>query len=225
MKFHKRTDNILLAILLIIIIGIPFGLPKDILLTAFVIVIAYIIRNRKNKEQLQSIGLKNPTNLLKTILLAFLLGIIIELIIEIVFNPLFERMTGTAINLSDVDFNNSIIGYIIWVIVGFILAALPEEILFRGFILTRVSNLFDDIKVGNIIGLIVSSATFGLCHLYQGWAGVLSTGFIGFLLGIIFLQSNKNIWVCVLIHGFINFTGLSILYFGYYDHFRHLLFH
>lgn len=56
-------------------------------------------------------------------------------------------------------------------------AGFVEELVFRGFINAELWGL-----VGNgWIAAVLSSALFGLVHLYQGWWGVARTGVIGFI--------------------------------------------
>jgi len=208
----------------IICFALILGIPQYGVIGAFIIVFAYIRRSKERKLLLYSIGFKKPKNWVKTIALTLAIGIAIELFAETIFNPLAEKITNSTIDLTEVDFKDSIFMYFLWVIIGFVLGGFLEEILFRGFLLTRVSKLFSKIKTGNFVGLISTSLIFGLCHLYQGWSGVLSTGFVGLLLGIIFLLSRKNLWYSILTHGFINLVSITILYLGYYERLKMLFF-
>ena len=151
------------------------------------------------------------------------MGVAIELIAETVLNPLIENITESKIDLSAVDLS-SVTSYLIWIVIGFVLGGLLEEILFRGFLITRISKMIKDNQISDIIALLISSSVFGLCHLYQGWSGVISTGIIGLIFGIIFLAFKKNLWYSILTHGFVNLTGLTILYFNYYDTIEKLIF-
>ena len=220
--FSKLTKTELF--ITIICFALILGIPQYGVIGAFIIVFAYIRRSKERKLLLYSIGFKKPKNWVKTIALTLAIGIAIELFAETIFNPLAEKITNSTIDLTEVDFKDSIFMYFLWVIIGFVLGGFLEEILFRGFLLTRVSKLFSKIKTGNFVGLISTSLIFGLCHLYQGWSGVLSTGFVGLLLGIIFLLSRKNLWYSILTHGFINLVSITILYLGYYERLKMLFF-
>ena len=114
--------------------------------------------------------------------------------------------------------------YLTWIVVGFVLGGLLEEILFRGFLMTRISEILSKNTKRDILALLFTSLLFGLCHFYQGWSGVISTGFTGFILGLVFLAFNKNLWYSILTHGFVNLTSLTILYLDYYDKLKSLLF-
>ena len=60
--------------------------------------------------------------------------------------------------------------------------------------------------------MIISSVLFGLAHWYQGKSGVLSTGIVGAVLGILFIASGFNLWLPILTHGFIDTVGLFLIY-------------
>ncbi|MCO5247806.1 MAG: CPBP family intramembrane metalloprotease [Chitinophagales bacterium] len=123
-------------------------------------------------------------------MLSALMSISIELIIEVFANPSIEKLTNSQIDLSKIE-TNSIVDYLVWIVIGFVLGGLLEEILFRGFLMTRISKFLKGNQTTDINALFLTSILFGLCHLYQGWSGVISTGIIGFLFGIIFLVYKK----------------------------------
>ncbi|MCG7565398.1 CPBP family intramembrane metalloprotease [Pseudoalteromonas sp. CnMc7-15] len=82
-----------------------------------------------------------------------------------------------------------------WFIFGVSVAAgICEELLFRGFLLSFLQPM-----VGTTLAVIVSSVTFGLFHLYQGWSNVLRTGLVGLVLAIIYLLTG-SIWIVIVLH-------------------------
>ena len=87
-------------------------------------------------------------------------------------------------------------------------AGICEELLYWGWLLHLIGA-----STGSIwIGLLLSSVAFGLGHAYQGPQGILSTGFVGLLLGLIFLWVGSLIPVQIL-HAFINLSsGLMCAY-------------
>jgi len=61
-----------------------------------------------------------------------------------------------------------------------ITAGLCEEFLYRGFAMAVLSRL----GVVAWVAVLISSILFGLAHLYQGRGGLVSTMFVGIVLGI-----------------------------------------
>jgi len=199
------------------------AVPQYGVLISFIIVIGYIIGSKNRKELRKSIGLIRPKNLMKLVVVTACLGILIEIIMEILVNPIIEKLTFSEIDLSKVEII-SIGDYLTWIILGFVLGGLLEEILFRGFLITRISKILRKNPKKEVLALFITLILFGLCHFYQGWSGVISTGFTGFILGIIFLIFNKNLWYSILTHGFVNLTAVTILYLDHYDKLKSLIF-
>lgn len=210
-------------ILTLVAVFLILAIPQYGVILAFIIVFAYLRRSKNRKALLTSIGLRRPQNWILLVVITAVLGCLIEVIAEVLFNPLIEHFTGFKIDLSEVDLS-SFGAYLVWILIGFVLGGLLEEILFRGFLITRISKFLKSRKTADVLALFITSALFGLCHLYQGWSGVISTGIIGFIFGVIFLAFHKNLWYAILTHGFVNMAALTILYFGYYDQLEHLLF-
>lgn len=80
-------------------------------------------------------------------------------------------------------------------------AGVWEEILYRGFLTWYLSGLF-----GLWLTVLLSSALFGLAHLYQGWKGVLRTGAAGVVLSGLYLLTG-SLWAPMLLHALVNIIG------------------
>jgi len=89
-----------------------------------------------------------------------------------------------------------------------------EEILFRGFFLTRLRRLFGGPQSARAtaLAILLSSAVFGLAHVYQGTLGVLQTFTVGIILALIAVWRRK-IWACMIAHMGIDIFGLILLKF------------
>jgi membrane protease YdiL (CAAX protease family) len=78
----------------------------------------------------------------------------------------------------------------IWIFVMLlypILAAYPQEIIFRGFFFHRYRKLFPN----PVIMVLVSSISFGLAHIFYGnWLGPVLSGIGGVLFGYRYLKSD-----------------------------------
>ena len=93
-------------------------------------------------------------------------------------------------------------------------ASIPEEIIYRGYLLGRLAELFGGDRRAWAISLILGSALFGLLHFYQGIGGIVITGFVGFLFGLVYLLVKRNLWVTIIAHGLIDTISFIALYFG-----------
>ena len=66
-------------------------------------------------------------------------------------------------------------------------AGICEEILFRGFAITRLQSLTRSAWVA----VLITSAAFALAHLYQGWIGPVRTGLGGLAFGTGFVATGS----------------------------------
>jgi membrane protease YdiL (CAAX protease family) len=94
-------------------------------------------------------------------------------------------------------------------------AAFGEEISYRGYLTTRAADLGRGTTAAWWLATLLASALFGYGHFYKGPAGVLDSGVAGLILGSAYLLSGRNLWVCVLAHGFIDTIGVVALFFGW----------
>lgn len=94
-------------------------------------------------------------------------------------------------------------------IVGF-----AEEVIYRGYLMTRLATVFGRSQLGWSAALLVQSALFGLSHGYQGVEGMAFTAGVGFLLGCVVLASGRNLWPAIIGHGVYNGARAAYLYYA-----------
>src|ERR1700730_17086845 len=58
--------------------------------------------------------------------------------------------------------------FLIYLVLLSTLAALGEEVDYRGYLMNRVAGVFGETKVGWIVSLVVVSVVFGCGHIDQG---------------------------------------------------------
>ncbi|MEM7493527.1 MAG: type II CAAX endopeptidase family protein [Pseudomonadota bacterium] len=90
--------------------------------------------------------------------------------------------------------------------------AFGEEMVFRGFLMSRFSTLFGGTRFAWILAAFAQSVIFGLGHAYQGTAGIVVTGFVGLVFGLSYLLSKRNLWPVIIAHGLINTIGMTVLH-------------
>ena len=110
---------------------------------------------------------------------------------------------------------------IIAIIFFYLFVALSEEILFRGYIQSRLNTVFDrpnrffGVRWG--LGLIISSVFFGLWHLgwksgTLEWSHVLWTMFAGLIFGFV-REKSESIIAPSILHGIMNYGPQAILFY------------
>lgn len=105
---------------------------------------------------------------------------------------------------------------LLWVsLVAWGSAAFGEELLWRGFLIDRLSRL-KGLSGRTTLIVMVQAAIFAFPHLYQGWGGVIVTGAVGLLLGWLRMLNRGNLWMLIIAHGLVDTIMLTA---GYFDAF------
>jgi membrane protease YdiL (CAAX protease family) len=102
--------------------------------------------------------------------------------------------------------------FVLWVAIGWIVGAFIEEALFRGFLLTRVSQVFADPQVGLAIGVVAQALLFGALHLYAGAFAFIFAALLALSSGVFYLLLGRNLWPLVAVHGIWNTVAMWSVY-------------
>jgi hypothetical protein len=94
----------------------------------------------------------------------------------------------------------------------YIVSSFGEEVLFRGYLMTRCAEVFGGSKFGWRIAIAVSTLVFALIHYDWGISGVVQTGFMGFVLAYSYVRVNRNLWVNIIAHGIMDTILMVQLY-------------
>jgi len=86
-------------------------------------------------------------------------------------------------------------------------AGVCEELLFRGFLLFYLQEVFPGLPLWAAV--VGSSAVFGIAHLYQGLGGVLGTAGFGAAMAVLYVASGSLI-VPILLHALLDLRILLL---------------
>jgi membrane protease YdiL (CAAX protease family) len=167
---------------------------------------------------LKAIGLGAPASIPRTIAGGILVGIASQFVGTFVIEPLLARLTSGQ--LPDVTQFRSLVGnemrLVSWIAISWSLAAVVEEVAYRGWILTRFAEMGRYSNGAWVSGLMASSALFGLVHAYQGVSGILANGLTGLVFGGVYLATGRNLWAAIVAHGALDTAGFAMMYLGVY---------
>jgi membrane protease YdiL (CAAX protease family) len=125
----------------------------------------------------------------------------------IIGSIIMANITGIpeGANLSGYDYLKDNLGMLLLTLGGvYIVSSLGEEVIYRGFLINRISELGQGSKKGTVIAIVVSSIIFGLVHYKWGPMGIVQTGFMGLVLGICYIKLNKRLWILILAHAYMD---------------------
>ena len=87
----------------------------------------------------------------------------------------------------------------------FLSGSVYEEFLYRAYLLWYLSFAFSW-----PLALITQAVLFGLAHHYQGARGMVETGALGFLLGLLYLYT-ETVWLPISLHLFANMNSARVV--------------
>jgi len=158
-------------------------------------------------------GINRP-NWSKTIIKAFLFSICLFLLSDFLITPVLEIYFG-KIDLSEVSqIEGNLENYVLYLILGWIIGGFCEEFIYRGYVLKRLAIIFGNNNKTWFLSAIIASIGFGFAHYYQGTSGIITTGIIGFMLGLIFIYNKNNLMLLILIHGIYDMIAITLIYLG-----------
>jgi membrane protease YdiL (CAAX protease family) len=131
---------------------------------------------------------------------AFLGGALGGLALTMVFRRIRLRPVGDVAALLPRNAAESA-----WMALLSLNAGLSEECFFR----LLLPLLFTRITGSALVAFLLSSVLFGVVHLYQGWPGIVATGFLGLLFSAIYLWS-ATLWVPMLLHAGLDLMGAVV---------------
>lgn len=108
-------------------------------------------------------------------------------------------------NMSGYNYLKNNIGMLFLTLGGvYIVSSFGEEVIYRAFLINRISELGQKTKKATVIAIILSSIIFGLVHYEWGPMGIVQTGFMGLALAICYIKLKKRLWVLILAHAYMD---------------------
>ena len=180
-------------------------------LTALVVFVAYL---DSGKKLFSSFGFhKKNVNWFNLAVLGPITGFILLLIYRFLLIPIVTKFTGVPIDISSFDVLRDNLPVLL-VTLSFVWtsAAFGEEMIFRGYFMTRFSKVFGNNTPSIVANIIIFGIFFGTIHAYQGITGQILSGITGALIATLFHLKKNDLWFCVVVHGAVDTFGLIAIY-------------
>jgi len=164
----------------------------------------------------KTFGIQRPINWIRMIVFSlgstFLIILALDFLADILYQvlptaepPDMSRFAALEGNLPNLILNV----LFIWITAGFL-----EELIWRGYLMNRLRDLFGKTWIASVITAFCSAALFGIVHYYQGPSGMLVTGITGLSFSLAFLVVKRKLWPLVIAHGLINTLSFTLMYFN-----------
>jgi uncharacterized protein len=195
-----------------------FGL-LPIYIYPFVLLIICWLYLKLYSEKFSDIGFQFSNFTFKSLLIGCTSGAAYFFLNYVVLGPLLQKLFHfPKADVSDFNYvKNSIVGYLLILLIAWILAVPYEEIIFRGFIFTRVRNMMGKIKMNFIISGFITSIIFGFYHLQQGAGGIVNAFVFGIVVTILYRIFKGNLWHLIFFHAMYDTFAITAIRLGYFN--------
>lgn len=147
----------------------------------------------------------------KTVLKSILITLVFFIGFSII-DPILQHYLGDFDLSSVEDIRGNFAGYIAIMVIMWIFAAFGEEFLFRGYYMKALAELLGNSNKAWFLSAVITSVYFGISHIYQGVVGIVSVFLWSLAISLLFNKNRKNLLLLVLIHGFSDTIGLTLIY-------------
>ena len=163
-----------------------------------------------------AMGLRWPVSWRRTVLIALVAAAVRLMLGAVVIDPLTALFWPAAVAPTGAEaITGNVAVALRWLLIVWTFAAFGEEISYRGYLLTRAAGVGARSRIAYWIAVLLVSVLFGIGHYYKGPAGMVDSGVAGLVLGTTYMLSGRNLWACILAHGFIDTFGVIALFFGW----------
>jgi len=186
--------------------------PNEVIVLSLVGLISIRLRDGR----WSAMGFKRPASWQRILVVALAAAALRILLGQFVVEPLtaffWPKPTAPAL-ANEITGNVKIALFALLLVWTF--AAFGEEIAYRGYLLTRAADVGSRSVAAYWIGILLVSILFGYGHYYKGASGVIDSGVAGLILGTAYMLAGRNLWACILAHGFIDTFGVIDAFSGW----------
>ncbi len=176
----------------------------------------FVLWARRSKWR--EFGLCRPARWSTVILLGLVLGAGLQIFNIHVLEPVLGRLIEEPIDLEPFSYlRGNIPNTLLMLLLVWLLAAFGEEMVYRGYLLKRLTDFLGGGKTAWAFAIVFTSVVFGyLGHRYQGTVGAVEATLVAAGTCGLFVASRKNLWLPIIFHGSYDTVSLALVYLGYY---------
>lgn len=127
--------------------------------------------------------------------------------------PVTNHLTGTRQDVSAfAELHGDVRLLAAYLAASWLLAAVCEEAAFRGYLLTRLTDVLGRGRLRVAVAVLGSSVLFGMLHTEQGPVGVVVATLGGVVFSVLRYRC-RTVWAPVLAHGFDDTLGFTWFFF------------
>lgn len=160
-----------------------------------------------------SIGLRAPASWLRLVLWVigiYVLVIVANALIVLTLAKVFGWPPLDLSRFSGLPGNPTRLA--LWLLVAWTTAAFGEELVFRGFLLTRLEALLGPRPLGIAAAIVLQAVLFAVGHAYLGIRGTISAGVVALVFGAVYYFNGRQLAPLIVAHGLIDSVSLIAIF-------------
>jgi membrane protease YdiL (CAAX protease family) len=192
------------------LIPIPFAYTVPVLLVVWFLL-------KRTNEKFSNLGFSFKRFEWKAVWIGAVAAVILFVFLNYLFFPLLSEVVYLSkANLDDFkNIRHNPGNYVFILLMGWIVGGWYEELVFHGYIFTRIEKIIAE-KCATVISFFLANLIFGFYHLQLGLSGILNAFLAGCAYKALMLQFKRNLWYSIFFHGFFDTIGLTFIYLGYW---------
>ena len=212
----NRKEIIINVITIVTILILPHtGLIPNFAYSIPILLFVWLVL-KYSSVTFSDIGFSIKRFKLKAILIGGLVAILTLAFMQFIFFPALEHFVtfkDTDVALYDFLRENQW-QYIFILVMGWVIGGLYEEIVFHGFIFSRLEKMIQS-RYTTQISFTLTALFFGAYHFQLGVDGLINAFLVGVVYLAIFLYFKRNLWYSICCHGIYNTIVVTLIYYGY----------
>lgn len=191
------------------LIPLPFGYCIPVLLFAWLVL-------KISGESFSDTGFSKKGLSARALVTGIIAAIVLFAFLIVVFFPLLRSFTSLPpVHLGDIAGIKGNTGFYLFLLVmGWLVGGLYEEIIFHGFIFTRLEKVLPG-NYAPAAAFVICNIIFAFYHLQLGAEGVITALVAGCVYHALMLRYKRNMWYAIFCHAAYDTIALTYIYAGY----------
>ena len=214
MNSKSFGQDILKVFIIAFLILFPHFVPLPLYSYAVVCLAVIIFYLRRQKKTVRDPGLKRNGLTAHTFVVGIISALLLIAFNKWVYHPLITHFFVVE-PYTEYDFiRNKLTNLVITIVAAWIIGGFYEELIFRGFIQTTISEWFVKSRHSFWLAGLSTSVLFGLYHWQQGIFGIIPSFLGGLLWTLLLWRYKRNLWYPIISHAIFDTIALTMIYFG-----------
>lgn len=184
----------------------------DLLVPTLVLLAMAMASITVRRQSLASLGLRRPAHAGAMAAQVLGLSLFWTALTSALVMPVSEHLSGQRQDLgvfADVEGNLALLGVLL--IASWTLAAIGEEVAYRGYLLTRLRELLPGGRAWTVVAAVVAAVLFGWPHREYGVVGVVQVT-VDALFFTVLRFRYRTLWAAVVAHGTVDTVGIVAVF-------------